>query len=121
MFVTSTNPFAIARVLHWVSCLCGTALVLLLGAFAISDPPPLALLLDPQLGALLLMAAGLLYTWRNNLVGGVISITGAAVFYLMNFTKAGNFPSGWVFPVCFVPGLLAVIAGLLQYRRMAPR
>ena len=119
MSLTSTNSSPAARVLHWIACLMGTALAILLVVFAIGDPPPLALLVDPQGWALLLMAAGFLYTWRNNFVGGIMSLAGAAAFYMMNFEKAGNFPNGWVFPVCFVPGVLALLAAFVQYRRMA--
>jgi hypothetical protein len=115
--IAANNKSSAADVLHGIACLLGTACVLLFGAFAISDPPPLSQLFNPQMWALLVMVAGLLFTWRNSLAGGALSIAGVAAFYLMNFDKAGNFPSGWVFPVCFVPGVLALLAGLLQHRR----
>lgn len=121
MYTVASNKFPVGLVLHWIACVTGTALVLLIAAFVIGDPPPPVLLLDPQVWALLVMVAGFLVTWRNDLVGGVMGIAGAAMFYLMNFEKAGNFPGGWVFPLCFIPGVLAVISGLMQRHRGANR
>jgi hypothetical protein len=34
--------------------------------------------------------------------------------YAWNFAEAGNFPGGWVFPLCFVPGVLNMLAWLLR-------
>jgi hypothetical protein len=104
------------RVLHWIACLLGTAFVSLFMMFVVAEMPPVAVLLDPQAWALLLMLFGFLVAWRNDLAGGAMSVLGAAAFYLLNYEKAGNFPGGWVFPVCFVPGVLAIMAGLMRSR-----
>jgi hypothetical protein len=102
------------RVLHWTACVLGTMLAVLFMMFVIGNNPPLVLMLEPQAWALVLMVAGFLVAWRNDLVGGAMGVAGAATFYLINFDKAGNFPSGWVFPLCFVPGVLAIVAGFIH-------
>lgn len=119
MSTITVKNLSAGGVLHWIACLSGTALVLLFVVFVIGNQPPLSLLLDPQMWALLVTVGGYLYIWHSNLVGGVLSLAGTAAFFLMNFEKAGNFPSGWVFPLCFIPGALAIAAELLQRRSRA--
>jgi hypothetical protein len=101
------------RVVHWTGCLLGTALVLMFAMFAFGGheaPPPLNL----QMASLALALFGYLLGWWNDLVGGIVSLVGMVGFYALNYAAAGNFPGGWVFPLCFVPGVLMVVAGLLR-------
>jgi hypothetical protein len=44
----------------------------------------------------------------------VTSLVGIAGFYALNYAESGAFPSGWAFPLCFVPGVLAVVAWLMR-------
>ena len=99
----------IGRIMHWAACLLGTGLVLLFLAFAIGEgPPPI----DTGMLALLIMLAGFLLAWWHGLVGGIISLVGIGCFYIWNFAEGGRFPAGWVFPLCFVPGVLMVVVWL---------
>ena len=116
MSISNSYTMGVGRVLHWIACLLGTAMVVLFGVFAVADPPPLSVLLMPEMWALILIALGFLLIWRNDVVGGVMSVTATAMFYLLNYSEAGNFPGGWVFPLCFVPGLLAIVAGVMRIR-----
>jgi len=51
---------------------------------------------------------GMLVLWRSRLIGGLIVTGGMAAFYFTNFAISGQFLGGWVFPLCFVPGVLAL-------------
>jgi hypothetical protein len=114
MITSISKPSSVpARVVHWVGCLLGTALVLMFAMFAFGGheaPPPLSL----QMASLVLALIGYLLGWWNDLAGGIVSLVGMVGFYALNYAAAGNFPEGWVFPLCFVPGVLMVIAGLLK-------
>lgn len=115
MFASSQSSTALWwQIPHWISCALGTLLAGLFLVFAIGNNPPATLLLEPQFWALIVMVTGFLVAWRSDLLGGAMSVAGAGMFYMMNFEKAGNFPDGWVFPLCFVPGVLAIIAGLVH-------
>jgi hypothetical protein len=96
--------------------LLGTAIVLLFVVFAIGEGPPAALLLNPQTWALLVMLAGFIFVWWHDLAGGVISLFGIAAFYLLNYLEVERFPGGPVFPLCFLPGVLAVAGWLVRAR-----
>ena len=104
------------RVVHWAGCLLGTALLLLFAAFAIGEgPPPL----NWQAASLAVMLVGFLLAWWRDLVGGVVSLAGIAAFYGLEFAASGHAPGGWLFPLCFVPGVLGVVAWLLT--KSSPR
>jgi len=84
---------------------------------AIGEGPPARLLVDPQLISLLVMLFGFAIAWRNDLVGGLVSLAGIGSFYVLNYIQFRMFPGGMVFPLCFAPGVLMVAAGLLRRRK----
>lgn len=97
--------------LHWVGCIAGTLLVFFFVAFAVGmGLPPL----NVGSVALVVMIGGFLLAWRHDWLGGVLSLLGIGSFYVWNFTAAGNLPSGWVFPLCFIPGTLQLGAWLFR-------
>lgn len=53
--------------------------------------------------------AGMVVLWRSNGIGGTLVLGGMLTFYGINFAVSGRFPSGWVFPLCFLPGILALV------------
>lgn len=55
-------------------------------------------------------AIGMLVIWRSQLVGGLMVIGGMSMFYFTELATAGHFPGGWVLPLCFVPGALALVS-----------
>jgi hypothetical protein len=115
-FITSDNTRVMSRAMHWVAGLLGTAIVLLFVVFAIAEGPPVALLLRPQTWTLLIMLTGFILLWCHHLAGGLASLVGIVAFYVLNYVEAGRFPGGWVFPLCFLPGVLAVTAWLMRAR-----
>jgi amino acid permease len=102
--------------MHWVAGVLGAAIVLLFVVFAIGERAPAALLLRPQSWALLIMLTGFILIWWHDLAGGVISLFGIAAFYLFSYLEVARLPGGWVFPLCFLPGGLAVTAWLMRAR-----
>ena len=57
-------------------------------------------------------APGLLIGWKREGLGSVMIVGGMALFYGINAAAVGRFPSGWVFPLLYVPGVLYGICGV---------
>ena len=57
-------------------------------------------------GILLGMALG----WKNELMGGVVTVLSLLMFYVMQMIQAGNLPSGPWFFIFSSPGILFLIA-----------
>ena len=57
-------------------------------------------------GVLLGMAIG----WKNEVVGGVVTVLSLLAFYAMQLIQAGNLPSGPWFLIFASPGILFLIA-----------
>ncbi len=57
-------------------------------------------------GILLGMALG----WKNELIGGVVTVLSLLAFYAMQLVNAGNLPSGPWFLIFASPGILFLIA-----------
>jgi hypothetical protein len=85
------------------------------------DPRLLASSTGPMFVAFFTAAIGMLVLWRSRLVGGLMVVGGMATFYLAEFAISGQFPGGWVFPLCFVPGLFALISLALSRRQQHAR
>ncbi len=99
---------ALAR---WTARIVGSLIVGLLVLFAVGqgfDPTQFHGIELGMIVALLVALVGMVVLWWREGIGGAISLTGMIAFYGLNFAVAGEFPGGPVFPVCFLPGLLAV-------------
>jgi hypothetical protein len=57
-------------------------------------------------GVLLGMALG----WKNELLGGVVTVLSLLAFYAMQLIQAGNFPGGPWFLMFASPGILFLVA-----------
>ena len=112
--VVSNSVPVSARVAHWAGCLLGTAVVLLFVVFAVGEGPPPLGAMNASFAAVAIMLVGFLLAWWHDLAGGVVSLAGIAAFYALEFAANGHAPSGWFFPLCFVPGVLNVLAWLLR-------
>jgi hypothetical protein len=98
---------------HLMACVVGTVILALFLGFGVAQASP-AVFLEPQTWALLLALVGLVVIWWKDLLGGSLTLIGMALFYGMNFIRSGQLPGGWVFPVCIVGGLLALLSGILS-------
>ncbi|TWU11612.1 hypothetical protein CA54_04200 [Symmachiella macrocystis] len=59
--------------------------------------------------AWLMALIGMAVLWKWEGAGGILTLSGMAAFYVLNFAASGRFPGGPVFPACFLPGVLALI------------
>jgi hypothetical protein len=100
---------------HILARAIGAAILILFLVMGIAQVTP-ALFLEPQSWALFIVVCGFLVVWWNDLIGGSLSLVGLALFYGLNFIQSSQLPSGWVLPLCFLNGLLAVTAGVLKSR-----
>ena len=60
-----------------------------------------------------LVWVGLLLGWKWELLGGILTLGGMLVFYLLDYTFSGTFPRGPFFILLAGPGLLNLTTGLL--------
>ena len=114
MSTATLKPLPIvAQVAHWAGCLLASAVVLLFVVFAIGEGfPPLAAL-NASFAAVGVMLSGFLLVWWKDWLGGVISLVGLAWFQAIEIAVNGQ-PSGGLFPLLIVPGVLALLAGLMR-------
>jgi hypothetical protein len=102
---------------RWGARIVGALLVGLILLFLVGEGVPrlssLSLNLVLMFLAELLCLTGFVVLWRWELPGGVLALLGITAFYGLNYAASGRFPGGWVFPLFFVPGILAFTAGLL--------
>ena len=114
---------AAALAARWSARILGAFLVGLVLLFAIGEGLPHFAAINLHLGmmfvAQLLCLIGFIVLWRWELPGGVLALIGIAAFYGLNYAASGKFPGGWVFPLFFVPGILSVVASLLDGRPRA--
>ena len=62
-------------------------------------------------GAFTALCAGLLLGWRRELAGGILALTGLALFCAVELTVNGRMPRGPAWPLIAVPGILYLIVG----------
>jgi len=102
-----------SRVLSWLGCLLGTAFVLLFVTFAFGgreEPPPVSV---PTI-ALGVMLLGYTLAWWRDWLGGLVSLAAFAAFYAWGFVSSGRLIGGPIFPICFLPGALCLLAAWLR-------
>jgi hypothetical protein len=103
---------------RWGARILGVLLAGLVLLFLVGEGVPrlssLPLHIGLMFAAELLCIAGFMMLWRWERAGGLLALIGIAAFYGLNFAASGRFPGGWIFPLFFVPGILAIVAGLLS-------
>lgn len=105
------------RVTHWAECIAGTALIVLFAVFAVGlGLPPLGNM-NASFLAIAVMLIGFALTWWRDLAGAIVSLVGISAFYALELASNGHAPGGWLFPLCFVPGVLGLLSWLS--RRLA--
>jgi hypothetical protein len=67
-----------------------------------------------MMAAFLITTISLALGWKWELVGGSLTLTGMAAFYIIDFVFSGTFPQGNFFLIIAFPGVLYLIAGLLN-------
>jgi hypothetical protein len=101
----------------------GRTTAILIGAlwltFAIGEGVP-NILKQPsgviwQFASLMVMFAGYAAGWRNERLGGVVSLAGWMAFYVVNVADVGRLP-GPAFALMAVPGVLYLVAWRMARR-----
>ena len=115
--VISKPTSRLARVAHWAGCLLGTALIILFIVLTVGGGLPPLGAINASFAAVAIMFVGFFLAWWHDLAGGVVSLAGIAAFYAVEFAANGHAPGGWVFPLCFFPGVLNLLAR--RFRRSA--
>lgn len=98
---------------RWTARVLGLLLVALVLAIIIGegfDPTKLQGVRLFTSAAFLSALIGMVLLWRWETIGGAIVIAGMLAFYAIHFAASGRLPGGWVFPLCFLPGILALLS-----------
>ena len=112
--VAAKHESLAVRATRWTGCITGTALILLFVVFALGlGLPPLGNL-NASFLAIGVMLVGFALMWWHDLAGGILSLVGIGLFYVLEFAANGHAPGGWVFPLCFVPGVLGIMSWTLR-------
>ena len=109
--------------IRWIARIIGLLLVGLVLLIMVGEGfNPLALNRNESgmTGAFLVALVGMLLLWRWEGIGGIVALAGMVAFYAVNYAASGRFPSGWVFPVCFLPGILSLTSWSLHRVKRPP-
>ncbi len=97
---------------RWVARMTGLLIAMLVLGIAVGHGVNLQAFAGIELAMLAALAAavaGMLLLWKWEGSGGLLVLAGTVAFYALNLAAAGKFPGGWVFPLCFVPGVLGLV------------
>ncbi len=108
---------AVARWFGRILGLLIVGLVLLIAIGERFDPTALSGTELAMSVVLLVPLGGMLTLWKWEGVGGLLVIAGMSAFFLINYSVSGRFPSGFVFPTVFSPGVLALVCWWHQRRK----
>jgi hypothetical protein len=122
-----TTPNPVAALCRWTARVIAALLLGLFLFFAIGEGLPNPLTLSPVIQAeflaLALVFGGILLGWRWELVGGLLSLLSAGLFYVAVLSSGVGNTAIW-FPVALaIPGALYVTSALLRragIRRSTP-
>ena len=99
-------------VARWIARIVGlfiVGLVLLLAIGEGFNPMKLTGTELAMSSCLFVALIGMAVLWKWEGIGGALVVGGMMAFYGLNFAASGRFPGGWVFPLCFLPGILALV------------
>lgn len=108
---------------RWLARAIGGAILFFVGAHLLTGGLPNLADAPPGERAMFFWFAtamiGFAVLWKWDLAGAAISIAGGLGFYLTELALSGRFPSGWVLPMFFAPGMLVLLGRWLETRRPA--
>lgn len=56
------------------------------------------------------ISLGMLWAWRNERLGGTITVVSLLLFYIVHLTTAGSFPAGFAWLAFAAPGFLFLLS-----------
>ena len=104
-------------VLRWTARILGALLAGLVFLLAVGQGVRLQdfdVVTGSMMVVFLVALAGMLVLWRSELIGGMMVLIGMGGFYAINYMSSGDLPGGWVLPVCFLPGVLALVSWAVE-------
>ena len=111
---------AVQAVPRWTARILGTMLAGLAALFAVGEGVRLQDL-DPVAGSMMVAFVvaifGMLVLWHREFAGGTMVLVGMGAFYVIEYASSGEWPGGWVLPLCFLPGILAWTSWSLEKRK----
>lgn len=60
------------------------------------------------------ISLGMLWAWRNERVGGTMTVVSLLLFYVVHLTTSGTFPAGFAWLAFAAPGFLFLLASRLS-------
>ncbi len=90
----------------------GLLLAFIFGEFGSPTPAEMALLAFFPFGVMIGMVIG----WWKDLIGGAVTVSALAAFYLLFTIQSSHIPPGPYFALFALPGGLFLVAGLLERR-----
>lgn len=110
--------------IRWTARVLSLALILLFGLFMFGDDGITAEVTGTEWAGLLFfpigISIGFIYGWKNELIGGLISVASLVCFYLVyGLGLTGQMPRGMWFAIFTIPGFLFLLYGALAVIRTA--
>ncbi len=98
---------------RWLARITGVALVGLVLLFLVGEGPPNPfkepVSVQLELFAMLLMLVGFLVGWRWEAMGGIVAVSGFAIFFATDWAATGRVPGGAI-PLFVLPGVLFLVS-----------
>ena len=112
MIPPSDRHHTLGRVLRWTARVWSVVSIGLLLGFLVGEG------LNPSgmhewIGLLFFplgISLGMLLAWRNERLGGTITVVSLFVFYVVHLTTAGTFPAGFAWLAFAAPGFLFLLS-----------
>jgi len=61
--------------------------------------------------------AGLLISWRKDLIGGSLTLAAMAIYCFLELLISNHFPSGAIYPAYFFSGLCSFLSGFIRRKK----
>lgn len=111
--------------LRWMSRIWSLLSIGLIVLFLVGEGlPPLDMPLSDWFGLMLFpvgVGLGMLIGWRNELIGGAITLLSLLAFYLIyGLWLNGRLPDGWAFLAFSAPGIGFYLLGILDRKKVEP-
>lgn len=105
---------------RWTARIVGGLLVVMFLWFFVAHAvqaegiPSLTPLEGSLMFCMLASLVGMVVLWFREGLGGLMTLIGMGAFYIIEAAASGMPPGGWVLPLYFVPGVLALVSWALS-------
>ena len=125
MFAPRTHENTFLFIFRWTARLLAALGLGILLLFVFGEDFDMAAISRNDLVGLLFfpvaVIAGLVLAWQEEFVGGLVTVTGVAGFYVVyGLLLNGSLRMGWWFVLFAVPGLLFMVYGIISAERSVP-